>query len=184
MTQLTFLSEEPHVRIIRSQVNASAWLAIEGNSPSHLLKSLHIYGPAGWFGRTSPVFSQATRAETLRDFWATSAARKSTCQKGDGKTPASSPAIPTPMDLPTLCVTLSTSEHADTGEPFLSGGAVCSLSDILETGDVPRRYYLTPKACQGILRRAEKRGKALPPPLRLALEAVAGSEPTSTATAD
>lgn len=74
------------------------------------------------------------------------------------------------MGSPTEFWTLSTSEHADTGEPFLSGGAVCSLSDILETGDVPRRYYLTPKACRGILRRAEKRGRVLPPSLQTAME--------------
>jgi hypothetical protein len=56
----------------------------------------------------------------------------------------------------------------------LNGDVVCSLSDILETGDVPQRYYLTAKACLGILRRAGKRGKLLPQALRLALEAVAG----------
>jgi len=50
---------------------------------------------------------------------------------------------------------------------------VCSLSDVLETGDVPPRYYLSAKACQGILRRAEKRGKVLPQMLRLALQAAA-----------
>jgi hypothetical protein len=55
-----------------------------------------------------------------------------------------------------------------------SDGDVCSLSDILETGDVPLRFYLSQKACQGILRRAEKRGKALPTVLREALLAVAG----------
>lgn len=53
-----------------------------------------------------------------------------------------------------------------------SDASVCSLSQILEaTGDVPRKYYLTPKACAGILRRAEKRHvTGLPPMLRLALE--------------
>jgi hypothetical protein len=49
-------------------------------------------------------------------------------------------------------------------------GGVCSLSQILETGPIPQRYYLSAKACAGILRRAEKRGKALPELLRLALE--------------
>ena len=51
--------------------------------------------------------------------------------------------------------------------------SVCSLSDILETGDVPQRYFLTAKACAGILRRAEKRGKELPEALKSALVAVA-----------
>jgi len=45
-----------------------------------------------------------------------------------------------------------------------------SLSDILETGDLPPRYFLSAKACLGILRRAEKRGRKLPAPLQAALE--------------
>ena len=51
--------------------------------------------------------------------------------------------------------------------------AVCSLSQILETGPIPQRFFLSAKACQGILRRAEKRGKELPEMLKRALEAVA-----------
>jgi hypothetical protein len=47
------------------------------------------------------------------------------------------------------------------------------LSDILETGDVPQRYYLSATACKGILRRAIKRAKELPELLRLALESQA-----------
>jgi hypothetical protein len=65
----------------------------------------------------------------------------------------------------------------------LKDEGVCSLSDILETGAVPQRYYLSPKACSGILRRAAKRGKELPPQLAAALQAVAGLERTSTAMA-
>jgi site-specific DNA-cytosine methylase len=37
--------------------------------------------------------------------------------------------------------------------------SVCSLSSVLETGPIPQRYYLSARACAGILRRAEKRGK-------------------------
>jgi hypothetical protein len=36
--------------------------------------------------------------------------------------------------------------------------------------DAPEKYYLSARACEGILRRAERRGKALPPMLREALE--------------
>ena len=36
--------------------------------------------------------------------------------------------------------------------------------------DVPQRYYLSPTAAQGILRRAAARGKSLPPKLQEALE--------------
>lgn len=38
---------------------------------------------------------------------------------------------------------------------------------------MPQRYFLSATACRGILRRAEKRGKVLPEPLRLALERAA-----------
>ena len=44
-----------------------------------------------------------------------------------------------------------------------------TLSQILEP-NAPTKYYLSAKACQGILRRAEKRGKELPTMLREALE--------------
>jgi len=50
--------------------------------------------------------------------------------------------------------------------------AVCSLWQVLETGAVPRKYFLSAKACEGILRRAEKRGKELPEVLKSALLAV------------
>ena len=48
-----------------------------------------------------------------------------------------------------------------------------SLSQILQA-DPPRRYYLSPKACLGILRRAYERGKELPPKLKRALQIQAG----------
>ena len=45
------------------------------------------------------------------------------------------------------------------------------LSRILQPmTDVPQKYYLSPKACQGILRRSQERGKELPEELRIALE--------------
>lgn len=49
---------------------------------------------------------------------------------------------------------------------------VSTLSQILEI-DAPQKYYLSPRACQGILRRAEKRGKELPQLLKAALYAQA-----------
>ena len=42
------------------------------------------------------------------------------------------------------------------------------LSDIL-VENAPQKYHLTAKACDGILRRAEKRGKELPKELHDAL---------------
>ncbi len=48
-----------------------------------------------------------------------------------------------------------------------------SLSRILQ-GAPPTKYYLTPRACLGILRRAFERGKALPKKLERALKIQAG----------
>ena len=62
------------------------------------------------------------------------------------------------------------------GEPWMpSIGAspnvdcVSRLSSILQVG-VPEKYYLSRKACEGILRRASRRGKQLPELLKKALE--------------
>jgi hypothetical protein len=45
------------------------------------------------------------------------------------------------------------------------------LSQILQpTEDVPEKYYLSSRACLGILRRAKERGKELPEELKAALE--------------
>lgn len=64
-----------------------------------------------------------------------------------------------------------------------NGAVASSLSQVLETGSIPQRFFLSSVACQGILRRAERRGKLLPPSLRGALQAVASGQ-TLTATAD
>lgn len=62
----------------------------------------------------------------------------------------------------------------NTGEsPSVAVGS--SLSQILE--DSPHlKYYLSRKACLGILRRSEKRGKELPPQLREALMIQSGQK--------
>ena len=50
-----------------------------------------------------------------------------------------------------------------------------SLQEILEESqNVPAKYSLSARAAQGILRRAEKRGRTLPGHLAAALESVAG----------
>lgn len=49
-------------------------------------------------------------------------------------------------------------------------GTVCGLTDVLlPMSDELMGYILSPRACTGILRRAEMRGKKLPPPLERAL---------------
>ena len=49
-----------------------------------------------------------------------------------------------------------------------------SLSEVLETGEIDLRYFLSATAAMGILRRAERRSKTLPAALEAALLAVAG----------
>lgn len=49
-----------------------------------------------------------------------------------------------------------------------SAAVESTLSQILQ-GSVPEKYFLSAKACEGILRRAERRGKELPPMLEEAL---------------
>ncbi len=61
----------------------------------------------------------------------------------------------------------------NTGPAPRSGAAGSSLWQILEEQPHPR-YYLTKRACLGILRRSEERGKELPRPLKEALEVQAG----------
>lgn len=53
--------------------------------------------------------------------------------------------------------------------------SVCSLSSVLQDhSEIPPRFYLSHKACTGILRRADNRGKGLPTMLLEALRQVVG----------
>jgi hypothetical protein len=73
------------------------------------------------------------------------------------------------------------SEWTATLAPSPNDGVVSSLSDILEEpGSVPHRFFLSRKACTGILRRAAAKGKTLPPLLHAALERVKATGPEAT----
>lgn len=71
------------------------------------------------------------------------------------------------------CLTLNLSEQPRTANPT-------KLSEILVTNPDPK-YRLSAKACQGILNRAERRGKELPPELKAALleQSASKNEPES-----
>ena len=59
--------------------------------------------------------------------------------------------------------------------PSRRDGGVCGLSDVLEPMSPSlRKYFLSPTALKGILRRADARGKALPTLLRDAIEWMLG----------
>ena len=121
------------------------------------------------YGKTSPVPSRVTKAKTSgQSSRHLQKSETQTCQylflrKVNGKRPDS-------------CWETVT---ASRGEPMMRNFGESprdvresTLSQIL-VPNAPTKYSLTPKACQGILRRAERRGKELPPMLRMALEEVA-----------
>lgn len=72
-----------------------------------------------------------------------------------------------------VCMVPAEQQHGGCWMPNISAwpndAAVCSLSQVLEQGSIPQRYFLSAKACAGILRRAEARGKTLPAELHSAL---------------
>ena len=93
--------------------------------------------------------------------------------------------LPTEAEIsPSFCIPWTGSGMAWRGEYLMldtsnspNNAVECGLSDILED-PVPSRFYLSPKAARGILRRAEKRGRTLPMPLERALRHLADMTPT------
>ena len=156
--QLTFFVEERHASPSPSPVSEKEWQTLVETWPSSIWHCLTALLPSGAFGRTSPVFCHRTEEGIL--------APSSEGWQNSG------------MGSPTEFLTLNTSEWNHTPEPFHNAVGVSSLSDIVETGAVLPQYYLSRKACQGILRRAERRGKAIPATLLQALLAVAEGRAT------
>ena len=111
-------------------------------------ESLTKSNPHGAFGKMFPDYSHPITEETLRG-----------CSFGWGNLVISAPC--------------GFSTHNGSEWPSAAEGAsACSLASILEPSVAPK-YYLSPIACAGILRRAEKRGKELPIALLHALRQVA-----------
>ena len=142
MKQLTFWSEEPLVNPSALQDSDKDSKIQEATSCLHTLASLTVTGLNGLSGKMCLASCHLTPEGILEP----SLGRWSSWGMGS----------------PTESWTLNGSE-------WPSAVVVCSLSDTLETQAVPQRFYLSQKACAGILRRAEKRGKALPEMLRQAL---------------
>jgi hypothetical protein len=149
MEQLTFLSEEHHASHSALQDSEADWMMTVATLRSSFADLLKESNLAGLSGKMSPVSCHRTEDGTL----VPSLGR----WKNSG------------MVSRTECLTLSTSE-------WPKDAVVCSLSDTLETGKLPQRFSLSATACQGILRRADKRGKKLPERLQEALLAVAQGE--------
>lgn len=133
-------------------------------------EQMSLFAPDSWFGKMCPEPSPQQTERTSGRYW---------------KKPVGSPTAPCLyLDLrpgggnllgpywETDSPSLGASWTLNTGESP-KGARESFLSQILE--ETPRpKYYLSRKACLGILRRAKERGKALPPQLREALELQAG----------
>lgn len=118
-----------------------------------------------WSGKTCPEHSAATKGETSRQSSKRSSASQSRkppilkCLKKAG-TPGGATTMKWEDDGAWLgeCMMRNTGESPNAAVVF-------RLSQILE--ETPQeKYSLSAKACQGILRRAERRGKDLPPVLK------------------
>lgn len=121
-----------------------------------------------WSGKTCPEHSRATEGKTSRQSSKRPSASQSRkppilkCLKRDG-----TPGGATTMKWEDDGAWLGECMMRNTGE-FPNVAGVSRLSQILEA--TPQgKYSLSAKACQGILRRAERRGKDLPETLKAVL---------------
>ena len=151
---LTFSPAEPRAKTSRHRASAQA----QRKEAEHVLHS--VGNTCDWLpnfvrelssGKMSSGAFPPTEGETSRDSWPK--------LHGSG------------MAVRGEFWTVNTPEWTAGQWPSRSAAAVCGLSGLLmETSRVPEKYFLSRKACLGILRRAEKRGKELPERPRQALE--------------
>jgi hypothetical protein len=177
MEQLSmFSSEEPPVNPLALRASEKDWQTRVATWPSTFLRFLTENAQHGFAGRTCPASYPPGRMvrSVLRPKTTTPPPDKTTLDLEDEEQSSSSLTIliPSPAALGNSgmvsrgeCLTHSFLEYP-------SDAVASSLSDILETGDLPQRFFLSATACQGILRRAAQRGKELPLALKVALEAV------------
>ena len=144
-------------------------------------EQLSMFGQDLWYGKMfpAPLVQERQRAKTSESFWRRSSALT---------------AIPfQSLDLTPGAGNLLGEFYWELISPWRGGASTLntgvsprdakesSLSQILQA-DPPLKYYLSPKACLGILRRAFERGKELPPKLEGALKIQAGlTRPSKTA---
>ena len=136
-------------------------------------EQLSMFGQDLWYGKTfpAPLVQERQRAKTSESFWRRSSALT---------------AIPfQSLDLTPGAGNLLGEFYWELISPWHGGASTLntgvspkdakesSLSQILQA-DPPLKYYLSPKACLGILRRAFERGKELPKKLERALKIQAG----------
>lgn len=131
------------------------WLATNPDCGSSSVASLANSLPAGFLSRTSMHFYQAPKDGPVKTAQSSFMGWSNSGMAWRGG-----------------YLTLNTSA-------FPKEGVASSLSGVLESQPVQRRYFLSPRACRGILKRAENRGRALPMDLLSALSKVAARGDTA-----
>lgn len=178
-----FSSEELPAPRSQSREDARVWMTKVATWPSSLFALLNEFAHVGSCGRTSLRFIRPFRTDRRIRVH-----RKTTWVRKFGWSPIRTTVVKEALSRHSWpdyrnsgmawrgeCWMLNTSEFNRTLVPSRSAGDVCSLSDILETGDHLSAYFLSVSAAMGILRRAERRGKTLSADVRRALERTAGT---------
>lgn len=119
------------------------------------------------FGKMSPAPIPAMEEEISKPSSKPSAKSQTqqfqflSLKKGSGLTPDASWVMAAQLPGAPMMLNIGPGPH--------SAESASTLSQILQE-NAPERYFLSAKACQGILNRAKKRGKELPQMLKEALE--------------
>jgi hypothetical protein len=166
---LSLWSEEHLVSLSVSPDSEADWQTTVATWHSNIAAFLVRFVRGGLYGKTSPEFfrpGRVTHRVKMTPSFGTDTEPELTLQKQVISHASLKRFKNAGIVARGECWTLNISE-------FPSDVVGSSLSDILETGDIPQRFFLSPKACRGIVRRAKKRGKALPELLKVALENVA-----------
>lgn len=162
-TEWTLFSEAPPAKTCPWPASARAWMESVAGCSSKWLGYANAFNLASSSGRTSQEPLAVTTVEISKLSSVLLRALRLKCRLRAGATPDSS----APLMMRAGGMWLGGCSMRNTSE-FHSGAVASSLSQVLET-HVASKYFLSPKACAGILRRAEKRGKELPPQLKAAL---------------
>ncbi len=145
-TQSTSSAADSRARGLASPGSGRGWRTNEAGCSSTLFALFPAFVPRTWYSKTYPDYCRRTKDGT----WESSSGRWRTqgiAVRGE-------------------CWTRAGSESPN-------DAVECSLSDVLKPS-APPRFYLSPRAARGILRRCKKRKRTLPMRLTRALEALAG----------
>ncbi len=171
------MTEQSTCSLEAVHANPSVWLDYEKASPTKeetchwsLLNWLTEQIPVGWSLKTyRACLAVATKEAILPNSYRCYVDGKSPLHQEAGEKVELLQMPTTATQWHGECLTLNIPEFPNFQGQSRNAGDVSSLSDILEVGNIPPRYYLTKKCSEGILRRAERRGKDLPVVLKEAL---------------